>query len=403
VTGKPELELVHEIIRHLAGALSTAGLYSPEHPQVTRHLVRISDAFARFSWLEDDLLLAIVEDEWLYQGKPLAKTLNGARLSRYCSDQKIGFIRLGKGFTPTELRQLVKVMLGKEGPETLRLLTNRVQVGDVDPAGEEEVRPIASFGELSEQEKSGLQEQFDAIAAKDDFKVRQLASLVAGFIAAFRQEANPLLALVPIRNQDEYTFTHSVDVGILNIAQAMALGIDGPLLHDIGLAGMLHDVGKIFVNREILNKPGSLTAAELDIIKQHPSRGAQYLMSQEGVPRLAVFSAFEHHMRYDLQGYPQAPAGWKLNICSEMTMVSDTFDTLRTRRAYKNSWDFSKTSGRMLQVAGAQLNPDLTMNFLKILAQMGEGLDPSSDMATDDVPTEDLIGTSGDLENPRCG
>ena len=227
---------------------------------------------------------------------------------------------------------------------------------------------------------------------------------MAGFITAFRQSANPLLALVPIRMQDEYTFTHSIDVGILNIAQGMALGIEGQMLHDIGISGMLHDVGKIFVDKEILNKAGKLDDAEFAIIKEHPSRGAQYLMNQEGIPRLAVFSAYEHHMRYDLSGYPKIPEGWELNICSQMTMISDTFDALRTRRSYKAPWDFSKASGLMLGLAGSQLNPDLTLNFLKTLAHLGEDIESFDDSEeSQEVRAEIFNGCSCSLPNPRCG
>jgi HD-GYP domain-containing protein (c-di-GMP phosphodiesterase class II) len=226
--------------------------------------------------------------------------------------------------------------------------------------------------------------------------------MVSGFIEAFRQNANPFLALVPIRMQDEYTFTHSVDVGILNIAQGMALGIEGQMLHDIGIAGMLHDAGKIFVDREILNKPGKLDDYEFEMIKQHPTRGAQYLMNQDGIPRLAVFSAYEHHMRYDLTGYPKAPSGWALNIASQMTMISDTFDALRTRRTYKGSWDFSRVSGLLLSLSGTQLNPDLTLNFLKALAQMGEDIESFSEDDESIETMDAIIGCSCSLENPRC-
>jgi HD-GYP domain-containing protein (c-di-GMP phosphodiesterase class II) len=185
------------------------------------------------------------------------------------------------------------------------------------------------------------------------------------------------MALTPIRNLDEYTFTHSINVGILNIAQGMSMGITGDLLHDIGVAGMLHDAGKIFVDRTIIQKSGALNDEEFAVMKTHPFRGGQYLLGQEGVPKLAVISAFEHHMRYDLNGYPHPPEGWELNLCSQMTMISDTFDALRTRRIYKDPWDFPVVCGHMLSLAGSQLNEDLTINFLDILARMGDGLPPS--------------------------
>ena len=397
-----KLEMVHEIIRNLAAAVSTAALYSPDHPQVMDHFARLTDSFRSLLSKDAELLLALVDGELLYLGKPLAKTANVERLLRYGIEQKVGYIRFAKGFSTVELQQLVKVLLGKAQLDSLQQMTSEIQVGSVDVSAEN-ARPIASFEDMTDAEKQGIQDQFDRAAEQQDLEVEQVSSVIAGFIEAFRQHANPLLALVPIRMQDEYTFTHSVDVGILNIAQGMALGIEGQMLHDIGMAGMLHDVGKIFVDREILNKPGKLDDQEFAMIKEHPSRGAQYLMNQEGIPRLALFSAYEHHMRYDLKGYPQAPPGWRLNICSQMTMISDTFDALRSSRAYDDSWDFSRASGLMLQLAGEQLNPDLTINFLRTLANMGEDIESFGDSREQEEIKLKVIGCSCALENPRCG
>ena len=397
-----KLEMVHEIIRNLAAAVSTAALYSPDHPQVMDHFARLTDSFRSLLSKDAELLLALVDGELLYLGKPLAKTANVERLLRYGIEQKVGYIRFAKGFSTVELQQLVKVLLGKAQLDSLQQMTSEIQVGSVDVSAEN-ARPIASFEDMTDAEKQGIQNQFDRAAEQHELEVEQISSVIAGFIEAFRQHANPLLALVPIRMQDEYTFTHSVDVGILNIAQGMALGIEGQMLHDIGMAGMLHDVGKIFVDREILNKPGKLDDQEFAMIKEHPSRGAQYLMNQEGIPRLALFSAYEHHMRYDLKGYPQAPQGWRLNICSQMTMISDTFDALRSSRAYDDSWDFSRASGLMLQLAGEQLNPDLTINFLRTLANMGEDIESFGDSREQEEIKLKVIGCSCALENPRCG
>ena len=397
-----KLEMVHEMIRNLAAAVSTAALYSPDHPQVTEHYARLTDSFHSLLSKDAELLLALVDGELLYLGKPLAKTANVERLLRYGTEQKVGYIRFAKGFSTVELQQLVKVLLGKAQLDSLQQMTSEIQVGSVDISAEH-ARPIASFEDMTDEEKQGMQNQFDRVADQQELEVEKISSVIAGFIEAFRQHANPLLALVPIRMQDEYTFTHSVDVGILNIAQGMALGIEGQMLHDIGMAGMLHDVGKIFVDREILNKPGKLDDQEFAMIKEHPSRGAQYLMNQAGIPRLALFSAYEHHMRYDRKGYPQPPQGWQLNICSQMTMISDTFDALRSSRAYDDSWDFSRASGLMLQLAGEQLNPDLTINFLRTLANMGEDIESFGDSREQEEIKLKVIGCSCALENPRCG
>ncbi len=267
--------------------------------------------------------------------------------------------------------------LDLEGLGVLDSKAPHISYGLIDIQDNDEAcRPIMGFEDLTPPaELHDLENFYTALSNKDECDIKEISSLVAGFISAFEQQANPLLALVPLRMEDEYTFTHSLNVAILNIAQGMSLGLDEGLLRDVGIAGgMLHDAGKIFVDKEIIRKPGQLTDEEWKQMQQHPARGAQYLMSQGGdlPPQLAILTAFEHHMRYDLSGYPQVSPDWQLNICSQITMISDTFDALRTRRSYKEPWDLPKISGLFLEIAGKQLNPYLVMNFLKLLEQMGE-------------------------------
>jgi len=254
--------------------------------------------------------------------------------------------------------------------------TQFIRFGSVDVEitrqGDKEHWDFPSFSAIPSEIIKRLEVAYSVHDHLQPFDIKTVLGLVSGFVTAFRKEANPLLALVPLREMDEYTFTHSVNVCILNLAQGMSLGFEGVLLHDMGVAAMLHDVGKLFVPEEILNKPGALENEEWEYMRQHAMRGAEYLLNNPGIPRLAVMCAFEHHMKYDLSGYPKVPHGWRTNLCSQMTMVSDCFDALRTKRVYKNAKDFAETAGIMLDMSGSDLNPVLTLNFLRILRKMEE-------------------------------
>lgn len=371
---------VHTILAHLAKALTSATLYAPDHPQVLATLPGMLDPLQRYLAQHSELLLIGDKGDLLFAGKPLERTPQVSRIAKTFAELGIGHLRFLAGLELSDLRRLIRCAAGQENLAALRTPGARVQVGGVDiPDEEGDGAAISSFDDLNIAQLGQLQELFSAVSMQEKLDVRHLLSIVQGFVTAFQRVANPLLALVPLRRFDDYTFTHSINVGILNIAQGMSLGIDGHLLHDLGVAGMLHDAGKIFIDSKILNQPGKLTEEEWAVMRSHPSLGAQYLMNQEGIPTVAVLTAYEHHMRYDLQGYPPVPSDWQLSLCSQMTMISDTFDALRTRRIYKNPWDFAKASGQMLEVAGAQLNPELTMNFLKLLAKLGEQLPPLGD------------------------
>ncbi len=386
---KPILDrqAIQDALRQLSAALAAATLYSTEHRQVRALVPHILESFARLLSKQNELTFLIVKKDLLFDGKPLERTPHSERIARLLYARNIGFIRFYEGLDSGEIELLLRVAVGLEEAALFNSVTPHIDYGEVDTHDDREtVRPIARFEQLTDEELKNVRGFYDAIGNKDNLDIRQVSSVVAGFAAAFQQEANPLLALVPLRREDEYTFTHSINVSILNLAQGSSLGLEEQLLHDVGIAGMLHDAGKIFVDKEIIRKPGQLTDEEWQQMQQHPSRGAQYLMSQEGIPQVAICTAFEHHMRYDMAGYPKVPKGWQLNLCSQMTMISDTFDALRTRRSYKEPWDFPKISGRMLELAGKQLNPYLTMNFLKVLEGLGEQIIESGISLSADAP-----------------
>jgi len=372
--GHPELRMITDTIRLLSLALGSAQLYSSDHPHVLQVVPRIVAGLRRLVGADAEETLVFAGDILLFQGKPLQGDLHTERVARCCARLKIGFVRFAADVDEEGVRQLLRVLVGG-APKASLEMQHAIHIGavTVDESGQEgDARTIPAVEALTRDELGRLDDFYATVGEQGAVEVRDLVPVVGGFIAAFRREANPFLALAPLRMIDEYSFTHSVNVAILNIAQGMMLGVTGQSLHDLGVAGMLHDVGKIFVSREITAKPDSLSAAEWEVMRTHASRGAQYLLGQSGVPYMAVICAYEHHMRYDLQGYPAPPPGWRLHPASQMTMISDTFDALRTNRVYKDAWDFSRAAGHMLNLAGSQLHRELTLQFLKILGQYGD-------------------------------
>ncbi len=380
-------QAIHDSLRLISAALSASSLYSIEHQQVRSLVPKIRENLANLLSRQAEFTFLIIKEDLLFDGKPLERTPHTERIARLFYARNVGFIRFHQGLDSREVELLLRVAVGLEEAAIFNTDTPHIDYGEIDtPEDLEGRRPIFCFEELTDEELQSISTFYDTIGDKDNFDIRDVSSIIAGFVSAFQQEANPLLALVPLREEDEYTFTHSINVAILNIAQANSLGFGEQLLHDVGIAGMLHDSGKIFIDKEILRKPGGLSDEEWRQMQQHPSRGAQYLMGQEGIPLLAIITAFEHHMRYDKKGYPQVSFDWQVNLCTQMTMISDTFDALRTRRTYKEPWDFAKISGRMLELVGKQLNPHLTLNFLKMMSELGEKIIESGISLSAEVP-----------------
>src|SRR6476659_4393219 len=138
--------------------------------------------------------------------------------------------------------------------------------------------------------------------------------MIDGLAQAVAQNRTALLALTTLKNYDNYSFTHMVNVSILTMGQARGLGIDGALLREFGLAALMHDIGKVKTPTDILNKHDKLDEGEFEIMKRHTIEGAEILRRTPDMPTLAPIVAFEHHLRLAGSGYPEGVNRGQLNL-----------------------------------------------------------------------------------------
>jgi len=360
-----------EFIGNMVSAVANAALYDPEHRQVRRLCGLAMGHLNKTLNKDKELRLLLLGGELVWQERRLSGPLSLERFSRYLLAQGIGHISFASRTTERELLDLVAILAGRKRPGMSLENLPGIQVGTLEIRITEEGQGSApaslpSLMELPAEELARFGEILEAVKNRRRLSMTGVFEIVAGFIQAFAEESQTLLAFAPLRIMDEYSFTHSTNVCLLNLAQAGSLGIEGQLLHDIGVAGLLHDIGKLFVPEEILNKPGRLDPKELAIMQQHPLLGARELLQTKGVPRLAVTAAYEHHLRYNLGGYPRVAGDWNQHLCSQLTAVSDFFDALRSKRAYRDAENLDRVLSLMLSLAGTDLHPVLTRNFIQL-------------------------------------
>ena len=192
--------------------------------------------------------------------------------------------------------------------------------------------------------------------------------IVADFMLSIR-ESNPLKLLAEIKSNDEYTFTHSSNVGILAMSLAEHLGFNGHYLNKIGISACLHDVGKATTPDDILSKEGPLTKKERIVMEEHAIKGAMYLMKLKGVNNLAILAAMEHHIKYDGSGYPRIKGGWEPNIVSQIISVADVYDALRSIRPYREPMSQDQIIRILTDESGTTFNPYIVKCFLKLIQQ----------------------------------
>jgi putative nucleotidyltransferase with HDIG domain len=191
-------------------------------------------------------------------------------------------------------------------------------------------------------------------------------TVVNYFIEILGDERAAMLGVAALKNYDEDTYHHSVNVCVLSLLLASHLNMDRTRLVAVGLAGLLHDIGKVRVPHAIIRKPGKLTPEEMEIVKRHPLHGAHILRELPDFARLAMVAAFEHHAGYNLSGYPQIRAKRMPHLVTRIVFVADCFDAMTsTRRAYRDAKRVDEALKEILDGAGTLFDPVLAKLFCK--------------------------------------
>jgi putative nucleotidyltransferase with HDIG domain len=181
-------------------------------------------------------------------------------------------------------------------------------------------------------------------------------------------EPHALFALSMLKDYDNYTFTHSVNVSVIALAVGRACGLSEEQLRTLGLGGLLHDLGKLKIDLGIINKPGRLTDEEFEQIKTHPRTGADLVKEMEGVTPEVVDIVLGHHLRYDRKGYPADAKGHEVSPLIDMAAIADTYDAITTLRSYQRPSTPRKAVTRLREVVAAGgLHPQFVEQFIASL------------------------------------
>lgn len=197
--------------------------------------------------------------------------------------------------------------------------------------------------------------------------LRQTAEQIASEILA---RPNPLVYLNQIRLYDDYLFDHSVDVAVLSILTGATLGMKKKTLVQLGLGGLLHDIGKIRIPREILNKPGRLTAEEFRLVQQHTLYAREIL---QGYDSRLVAIATLHHERLDGTGYPYGLSGSDIDPLAQVVSIADVFDAMTTDRVYRPALPVHEVVEYLMGAGGQHFELTYIRAFLQNIAAFPEG------------------------------
>jgi HD-GYP domain-containing protein (c-di-GMP phosphodiesterase class II) len=216
-----------------------------------------------------------------------------------------------------------------------------------------------------------VKEVVDSIHQQKALNIRKAKRLMQNAVNAIIQDDSSLLGLANIKNYDEYTFNHSVNVAIYAIALGQRIGIPKKHLSHLGMAGLFHDMGKTRIPKEILNKTGKLSPEEWALMRFHPIIGTELIMKMKEWGELStrmMNGAFEHHLRYDLTGYPKLTRKRRISLFGRIITIADFYDALVRPRVYNRfPYVSEKILGIMLERSGKDFDPAIVKVFINMI------------------------------------
>ena len=265
------------------------------------------------------------------------------------------------------LRQTTSATARQERATGIRF--GSIGVGDeIEPEEKKEVTTAPPTFSLSEEAEAVVWVH-EVLQEGGELPLMEAEAVVRSLTVAMHGDREMMLSLLQLRQFDEYTTTHSLNVSVLSMGLAEWVGLGGSDVRAVGVAGLLHDLGKVTIPKEILNKPGRFTPEEREIMDAHPVEGARMILTSDQQLDLAASVAYEHHIMIDGGGYPSLRYPRDCHFVSKLVHVCDVYDALRTKRPYRDPWPAKKVLAYIEEKSGSEFDAALAHAFM---AMMGE-------------------------------
>jgi len=259
-----------------------------------------------------------------------------------------------------ELTDKEMAMLELDGP----VVVDSVDTKKLKPAALEAEREQAA--KIIASSRRAIESMFKDLRMGKAIEAEAVMPLVEEISASVTRNVHALISLVRLKTVDDYTYMHSVAVCALMTALAKELKLSDTEVKQAGLAGLMHDMGKAGIPLQILNKPGSLTDNEFDVIRQHPQLGHDMLVKANISDSVTLDVCLHHHEKMDGSGYPEHLSGDQMTIFAKMGAICDVYDAVTSTRAYKPAWEPGMALKRMASWGG-HFDPEVFKAFVKSL------------------------------------
>jgi len=363
-----------ELLRRIASGVRAGQLYAADHPLIGRNIEGLLAALKPLHQQMPSVAVGILGTQLVVADTPMPKASAGmGELIKRLKDHEIERISFDRGVTAVEVTAFLQALaaLGaKSEPDRKWNEFPHIRVGRITTEERKSggvAGDMAAIRQLYANAVAAAELAWESAAVEGQPDAPAALRTIEGLADAVTQNRTALIALTAMRSYDNYTFTHMVNVSILTMGQARALGIDGRLLREFGLSALMHDIGKVRTPKEILNKPEKLTDDEFAIMRRHTVDGAEILRRTPEMPILAPVVAFEHHLRLDGTGYPAGVRREGLNLGTMLCGIADVYDAMRSQRAYQQAFPTERILTVLKRNDEKQFDPHLVRRFVQLL------------------------------------
>jgi len=349
--------LLTQMLQQFAGALRAAALYPSDHPAIHTPLRELATGLAMLLRDREKVALGVVDDVLVLDEMPFYDAPSRFRaVSETLEAHRLEAILFQRGLVLGELVSLLRVLAPRNQEDdhsALEAATNFemphiLLCERVDDAGDPRAiaqrtyeRTLAIVVDLATEVRMGK--------IPSSGHATQVVNTMRDLVLA---DESALLGLALLKNYDDYTYTHSVNVAIFALAFGRFQGLDGEDLQRVGLAGLLHDLGKVRTAESIVKKPGTLTSEEFRIMQRHPELGAEIVEQMQGIDVETGDLVLHHHVRADGTGYPRLRAGQEIHPHGQIVAIADCYDALTTTRSYQKARHPSEAVQMLRQLGG---------------------------------------------------
>ncbi|MFH1355490.1 MAG: HD domain-containing phosphohydrolase [Candidatus Omnitrophota bacterium] len=376
------LEKIEKTFRDLISALQIARMYPDWHPEFKKGIEKAHLSLEKILSARSELVIGIIGEELAFEKEiffDLSRNVKPTII--LLKERGVERIQFLPGLDKEELAKFITFLATSKEKITLppqeyldtlgvrNIIVGKIKTGTMEfTADAMSEESVSNYLEVYEKSFDKISESIESVLNGEELNHLVLRGAVGNVMDNLMGRYQDLLNLAKLKRYDLKTFYHVINVAILSMFFSSKLGFSKQQVLDIGVAALLHDTGKLAISRKLIQKPSRLDQEEFTKMKSHVTLGAEMLLKYtDRLGALPVVVCFEHHLKYNLKGYPKVSFYKKLHTASMIVSICDVYDALFQRRNYKRDYPPNLIHELMIKEKGEAFDPELLDKFFQIV------------------------------------